>query len=243
MTNRIITDMLTAHEGHPNVNPSFSWYSFPTINMGVNPHASALSPSYPGIHYEDWPQIIPWSVIIRQKDAAEPSNTRVNTKDHCVYVWSIARRKWYAVQISHGHVGGQFDKEDYSTATAITRRIETDGTSSYIPPLTFSAQVYSDKIGYDINDIGGVFACISHKLVLNDKFSADTRSTDKWLVNCGADYWPPVGQPLGTTTVPGVGVGRFLFAGPEWRTSTFCALGTTYDWDKDIFPEDFVLAP
>ena len=225
MPQNIIADMLARNESVPR-GPAFGWSQAATTTMGLVPHAASLPGWYVGTPYVDWPVIIPWVAVFHDGGAPYPTNTRVALKNIVCAMWSVSQSCWVTVSASPIPQGGQEHDAAFSSLFTHTRRTEADGSESLKPTYGNVGEVWAHKATFDIDDLGGWYCAVDHRLVIDDSNGPDTTGADRWLVQMGADYYPDLVTDFGATPVPGVATGRILRATPAWRKSTMLLMGS-----------------
>ncbi|GAB7562301.1 hypothetical protein LG202_03400 [Methylobacillus methanolivorans] len=230
--------MTTENEAMPAASDQYAWAYKPTMVMGANPTASGIPKWYPGKRFAVWDRVLGWITVYREKGAPAPVNTRIAFKDLSLYYFSKAQKKWILLEslpnIEEDH-RGEANTEGTNIRVPYDVRLEKDGFKSYKFPAGSWFHTYGYMHRFDINDFGGLYYRFDFKLVLDNPAGPNTLNTDKLVVQAGADYYP-VEYPkesLGASYNPGVGTGRFLRAGPQWRTATFTLMTPDYKIDEN----------
>ncbi|MCB5188069.1 hypothetical protein LG200_08640 [Methylobacillus caricis] len=226
-------DMVVENEGIPEGSDKFAWAYKPTLIMGYNPTASGIPSWYPGKRFAVWDRALGWVTAYREKGAANPVNTRLALKDFYLYYFSKSKKQWvlleYLPNIKEDY-RGEANMEVTNAPSTFDVRTESDGIKSYKMAPGSWFHTYGYLKNFELSDFGGLYYRFDFKLVLDNPKGPNTLNSDKWLVQSGADYYP-VEYPkesLGAPYNPGVGTGRFLRAGPQWRTSTFLVMTPPY---------------
>ena len=234
----ISKDMVTENEGIPATgDKNYAWAYKPVLAMGLNPTSAGVPSWYPGTKFPVWNQVLGWVTAYREKGAEYPVNTRVALKDLYLYYFSKSKKSWILLEhipaIQEWH-RGEGNTENDNVRTSFNMRREADGSTSYLVPHGSWFHTYGYLHQFDVNDYGGLYFRFDFRLVTDDLSRPSTLNKDRWVVQSGADYYPS-GFPnvnLGASYNPGVGTGRFLRAGPNWRTSTFLILAPEYELKK-----------
>jgi hypothetical protein len=147
-------------------------------------------------------------------------NTRVQFRNLKIFVLSESTRKWSLVKSDASPYTDSWAYPFTFNADGGTR-VEASGGLSFKPKYPVFAHGYGTQMTIVPQDIRAVFVSMETKLVLENASSADDRSSAKYLVNVGADYWPNA-QAVNTTWgyAPGIGQGRFILATQDWRKAT-----------------------
>jgi hemolysin activation/secretion protein len=84
-------------------------------------------------------------------------------------------------------------------------------------------------VNLDPNDIKGIYTQVQARLILNNPAGFDDRSSARYLVNDGADYWRSVSAPWAAdwSNNDGVASGRFKFVKNDWQNFTMTTLLAT----------------
>jgi hypothetical protein len=216
--------MKLPNEGIPHGCDNLDWAYAPRIVMGDNPTQANLPSYYTGAVYPTYPRITTWFLVCREAGSMPTVNSRVNIQSIQLYVKSKVTGLWTLLDDSLVPGGADYQEQvppsimvGTGESQAWKPRIEADGTISLRPPEQFFSQGWGVMQTLDVADIGGVYIQVSHRVITDDQTKPDTRATDKWIVNIGADYWAADGSvPMATIACMD---GRFLKSCTDWRTS------------------------
>lgn len=218
--------MLAFNEARPFGPTTFGWHATPTTTMGLVPHMPPVPNWYEGTQYADWPYIIPWVVVFADSVAPWPQNSRVALRDMVLAYYNLAQGKWITLYGPDLPVGGQDHDAAFTATFPNTHQIESDGSWSYAPQYNRCAECWGSRQQFDISQIGGVFASVSHRIAPLNASGLN----DRWLVQIGADYYPDLGPWNGVN--PGVATGRIKRVMPQWRTTTMLLTDGSFSLDQ-----------
>lgn len=173
-----------------------------------------------------WNQIYcadPWGV---SHTAGWIDNTRVMSWDHQLWIKSKATGQWtrYAMSDSlsgeawspnFSSYGGQSSSVDRRTESSTgyqsMRLVYDSGEPTGVGYWIFHG--YSGGIvAIDPYDVADVLVSQKTSLVVHDSFYADDRDYARFLLACGADYYPATSLPV----YPGVGTSRHKLVTAKW---------------------------
>jgi hypothetical protein len=182
------------------------WYQKPRISMGNNPPA-------------DWTAFIAWGQLYEDINKNPATNTRVQIRNIKAYILSKSTNRWTRVQNS-GRVEGAWYAESFAdneNKPAAVRN-ESEGVSvtagngfnfHFWPP---------NRVTIDPTDIAGVFTTVQARLILNDPNKPDDRTTARYILSMGADYWKSLDAPWDNfKTNADAAIGKFKYVRNEWR--------------------------
>jgi hypothetical protein len=177
-----------------------------------------------------WNVVFPWFVIF-DGVGHEGTNTRVQIRG--MKVWIKGRRSgdWRLAgasdRVDGAHYakhlqGGDIGKPDV--------RIEPDGSSAIRPPggpATYHGWCCGPA-SIDGPDVAAVFVTLQARLVVDRRDRPDDRSTSRYLVQVGADYYPDAKTQVAAFAPvafnPGVGLSRFKLVTTQWQAFNFATI-------------------
>lgn len=196
----------------------YEWQKYPLIIM--QSPASADIPSWFEFYKPKWCYTLNSWLQVFEAEGNVAKNTRVQFRNMKLFALSESSRKWSLLK---NDVSPSTDSWKYPFAFAADggTRAESSGGFSFKPKYPVFAHGYGTQTTIVPQDIRAIFVSMETKLVLENASGIDDRSSAKYLVNVGADYWPNA-QAVNTTWsyAPGVGQGRFILATPDWRKAT-----------------------
>jgi hypothetical protein len=206
---QLANDMQGANEGHPHGVPlSYDWANGPAVVMGNN--ASG------------WQAITSWGALYEAAEGNAATNTRVNIRNMQTYLLQKSTGRWVLLQ-NTSKPNGEAYLEDF--AGDVNRpadlRTESDGTVSATAGGGYNFHFYpSNRASINPNDVGGIVTILQARLIVADPNRPDDRSTARYLLNSGADYYPALtgGWPGNTSYNPGVALGKMKYVKAEWRS-------------------------
>ena len=211
--------MGTPNEGVPHGDDNFNWAYRPYIQQGIDLTDQGLPFWYKGTRHPVWNRALAWFTIYREAGSLPSRNSRVEVKDISLWVKSKATGQWTLLNNSATPKGNDYLEGSQSTKPWLSK-IEAEGISLR-PERNYYAHGWGSMVTIDnYKDVAGVYAEISHRVIIDNVWDVDSRFIDKWLVNVGVDFRPPVPA----TEVTNSFQGRYLRAIPEWRVSNGIAL-------------------
>ncbi len=207
----ISRDMKLPHEAPPHGIPTYySWKYVPTMGRG-----NTLPPG--------WEAIIAWGQLFvdeTQDNSEDPApNTRVALKDLRIL---LLDKSGHWSELGNFPIVGGLYEEDFSlniNKDADIRQ-ESDGSISTKAGQGYNFHFYWDRrIAIDGDNIMGLIAVVSGKLILDDPSKPDDRANSKYILGSGADYWrdfTSVWAPEEGNNAA-VALGRLKRVGNEWR--------------------------
>lgn len=207
----ILDDMSLSNEGHPNgINHSWSWYSGPDVKNPAPIPENFLNG---------------WGLIFREENSALSSNTRIQIKYVKTYYLTKSDNLWHQVQD-----GLNLESKWYleyisndNDGISSNQRSESIGISGN--PISGYCFHFWDIHRGPINstDIKGTFVTIAARLIVDNPNFLDDRTSSRFLVNAGADYYLDMNNGSPTN----IGEGRFKYVKTGWRCFNFCSLSQT----------------
>jgi len=211
---RIANDM-GVNEGHPHgVPPTYDFYSGSFIGMGNDPAGNAA------IEF--------WGDLYIDAGGNPATNTLVNIRN-CQIWWKRASTGAWTLGVLTNTVEIGRYAEDFSSFIALlTPRTETDGSLSFKTVSGEVAHFYAPfpRIPIDPADMGGIVSVCEARLIVDNSGLADDRSSAKFLLGAGGDYYPATTGP-GITGNPGIGGGKFKYVTSDWNSFAFTTLSLT----------------
>jgi hypothetical protein len=203
------------NEGFPHGVPlSYDWANGPIISMGNNSNG--------------WHAITSWGALYEASEGNPATNTRVNVRNMRTFFLQKSTGKWLLLQNTSRPDGAAYVEDfagDVNRAADI--RTESDGTISATAGGGFNFHFYpQDRAAIDPNDIGGIVTVVEARLILGDLSRADDRSSARYLLSSGADYYPALtgGWPGNTDFNPGVALGKMKYVHEQWRSFAMTTL-------------------
>lgn len=199
----------------------YDWAHKPNVDFGINP-VKANAPWYVNALYPVYPNLLSWFQVYREAGTKPAVNSRVQIRNLTTWIKSKSTGIWTAIDTQLTPVNGDYQEYPNPTnfskpTTALTRRIESDGTVSLKPDEGFFSHGWGITQQPNLTDLGGLCITLDLRIITDDLTKPDTRLTDSWVANVGADWWNPTG------TSPGQAIdafnGRFIKLVPEWRTA------------------------
>ncbi|MGL4175091.1 MAG: hypothetical protein ACRCSN_03360 [Dermatophilaceae bacterium] len=212
LAERIASDMTGTHEERPHGVPeSYDWAAGPRVGKGNS------CPS-------DWNAMIPWGHAYEPASGNPATNTRVHVKGLQTLYLSKSDGQWHVWQSSED-VGGAMYVEDFvgdeSKGGPEYVRDEPDGGQSAIPGDGFNFHFWTpERATVDCSDIAGVVSTVQARLVVDDTAKPDDRSTARFLMSVGADYWRSLDAQWAAdwSNNGDIGIGKFRFIGTEFTS-------------------------
>lgn len=205
----IINDMTLPPDGLPHGVPtSWDWATHAEIDMGNNPGT--------------FKAMTAWGQTYIASTGNPATNTRVNIRNIQAYVLSKSDGKWHQLQ-SSALVQGDYYLEDFSGDVSITgdQRTESDGTISVIPGNGYNFHYWPPNGRATINptDIAAIFTTCQARLIVNNPALPDDRSTARFLLDMGGDYWLSLTAAWAPNEANNndIGMGRFKWVTNNWQ--------------------------
>lgn len=230
-------------------------YPTPVAFTGTNPDYAEVSwitnPTTTGAL---WTRALYWNQIY----CADPwgishtpgwiNNTRVMSWDHQLWIKSKSTGQWTRYTLSDSlsgeawspnfsFYGGQSSSVDCRTESATgyqsIRLVYDSGEPTGVGYWIFHG--YSGGIvSIDPYDVAEVLASQKTSLVVHDLFYADDRDYSRFLLACGADYYPATSLPV----YPGVGTSRHKLVRAKWPNWQYHVMHTMTEAQFD-YPSSF----
>ena len=205
--------MKLAHEALPNGVPSsYNWSQNPRVGMGVNPRDGFTASTA-------------WGQVYVEKGTTPVANTRVQLRNMQMYYFSISNQCWVELQNSVSVKGGAYRENFQGNANRpADQRNESnnggglsvragDGYNYHFWPTDQRATID------DPDDIGAIFSTCQARLILHDPNGEDDRSTARYLLSVGGDYW--YNESIGWAEFKTNGdwaIGRFRYVTTSWQS-------------------------
>jgi hypothetical protein len=209
VADQIAADMQGQNEGLPHGVPSsYDWATGPVISMGNNS--------------QGWQAITSWGALYESAEGNPASNTRVNIRNMRTYFLQKSTGRWLLLQ-NTSHPNGEAYVEDYAgdAHKPADVRTEPDGTISATAGGGYNFHFYpADRASINPWDIGGIVTIFEARLIVGDRNRPDDRSSARYLMSSGADYYPALtgGWPGSADFNPGVAGGKMKYVKTEWRS-------------------------
>jgi hypothetical protein len=232
----IVNDMKlmndTALAGIPS---NYGWAQGPGYLMMGNTPRGTNTPSWWNVDNqrykssEWWNAILPW-IVIFDGVGNQASNTRVQVRDMKIYMKSKKSGSWKLLSHSVGVSGENYPKSlQGDNVTTPDSRGESDGSTSIRPPggsLVFHG--WGSFSDIDGSDVAAIFMTLQARLVKDNANGKDDRSSAKYLIHVGGDYYPDRStrvSDLGPAYYfPGIGTSRAKLVSSEWQAFNFATI-------------------
>lgn len=211
----IVDDMRLPHEARPRGVPlSHGW--------AIKPRRGRF------MRTERYRAIAAWGQVYEAIQGSRSSNTRVQIRDIRSYYLSKRDRKWRLLDQSRRVDGAAF-REDFFNNLNIPAQVrkEADGSISVQMVKGYNYHFWSSRSRVPIQplDVAGLFIAVDARLIVNNPRQPDDRARARYLMSVGADYWTTMTAPWDHfKTNADVGLGRFRYIGPTWKTFTMTSL-------------------
>jgi hypothetical protein len=209
----IINDSKLPHEGKLHGVPdSYSWSKGPILENDPR----------------NFTAMIAWGQLYEDARGNTASNTRVQLRNIEALYLSKLDNKWHLIQ-QNTDVEGAAYVEDFVNDVhkpAQTRQ-EPDGGISVTAGGGYNFHFWTKTGRSLINtaDVVGIYITVQGRLVLNDASQPDDRSSARYLLGVGGDYWLSLTAPWDNfTTNGGIGVGRLKYVKKEWQAFNICTV-------------------
>lgn len=217
--------MASASEALP-ISPIFDWQHRAKITMSA-PRGDAIPSWWTGNRPEWVYDALAWFVT-QEAEGNKATNSRVQMKDLRMYILSQSSKKWSQLDIKSTP-----DVELYSYPFAYVSgspgyRKESSGGISVKPKYPNFHHGYGHEKTITPQDVRAVFIAMDFRLTIDDPNKSDDRSSAKYVVSTGGDYWPGNGDIWSLGYAPGMGSGRMLLATSNWRTATLLVPNPNY---------------
>jgi hypothetical protein len=176
-----------------------------------------------------WNQIVPWMVIFDGVGHAA-TNTRVEMRSMKAYFKSRSSGQW--ILLSQGTIEGE-NYPKYLNATVSGRPDIVsvgNGVVSVRPPSTdlhFHGWCCARSLPAPA-DIAAIHITLQARLTVHDTARPDDRSTARYLIQVGGDYYPDASRNLKAfapvTWNPGIGLSRSKLVGNVWQSYSFTTI-------------------
>jgi hypothetical protein len=211
----IVNDTKLLHEGKLHGLPdSYDWSKGPRMGMGNNPGT--------------FKAMIAWGQVYEDAQGNPATNTRVQLRNMEAWYLSKMDNKWHLVQQSQD-VEGRAYVEDFvnDINKPANTRVEPDGGISVTAGDGYNFHFWTTTGRSEINpdDIKGVFVTLQARLVLEDITKADDRTTAKYLLGVGGDYWLSLTAAWDWFRTNGdIAIGRMKYVKKNWQAFNMCTL-------------------
>jgi hypothetical protein len=175
-----------------------------------------------GNNSQGWQAITAWGALNEAAEGNPARNTRVNIRNMRTYFLQRSTGRWLLLQDT-SRPDGEAYVEDYAgdAHKPADVRTEPDGTISATAGGGYNFHFYpSDRARIDPSDIGGIVTLFEARLIVADRNQPDDRSSARYLMSSGADYYPGLtgGWPGTADFNPGVAGGKMKYVKTEWRS-------------------------
>ena len=187
-----------------------------------------------------WTSGTGWGQIYRDYTNASDSNTRIAIKDFYVYLFNKNTKTWQQVQ--GPTFNGASYVENYATNNSVSAnsRTEADGSISVKLTKGYNFHFYPGGRWNITTALGGAgqagyYAVFKARKIMDNPSGVDDRSTARYLMNVGGDWWqtPSVGYGGFAVTNREIGFSKFKYISNDWQT---IRQSTVLDADLTNFP-------
>ncbi len=206
----ILDDMQKPHEGNPHGVPlNYDWAQKPRVGMGTDPG--------------NFKAAIAWGQIYEDRLGNPATNTRVQVRNMQMYYFSKKQQKWIELQKTMqvegnayredfvGDINKVADKRDESNNGGGLSVTAGDGYNFHFWPKT-------DRVDIDPTDIEIIYSTVQARLIVDDSNKPDDRSTARYLLSMGGDYWYDKSVQWAEFKTNGdFAIGRFKYVTNEWQ--------------------------
>jgi hypothetical protein len=216
----VIRDMSLPSEA-PVIDPKYDWQRKPRITQYA-PSGTILPSWWSGMRPQWCYKVLSWYTAYEAQGNAA-TNTRVQLRHLRIYVLSNRTRRWGLVDaVNRPHTDLWRYPFNYAGGTYVSgARQEAGGGHSVKPYYPNFHHGYGKVRSIEHpSDVRAVFIAMDFRLVVDDPEKADDRTTARYVIDVGADYYPGEGMSWGMDYAPGVGNGRYLLATKQWRTAS-----------------------
>ena len=213
----IIGDVTLPHEGKPHGVPeNWDWACQPRAGMTTPP--------------DSWTAAIAWGQVYEWAEGNPATNTRVQIKDIEMYYLSRTDSSWHVLQQTTLVEGAAY-REDFANdeSRPADIRSEPGGSLSIMAGNGYNFHFWpaSGRTEFPANDVIGCFVTVQARLILDDPEGVDDRSSAKYLMSVGGDWWESLNAVWDNwTTNADMGIGRFRFVTPEWKSFNMISIPT-----------------
>lgn len=226
-----LQSMYIPHEVRPNGVPDhYGWKNKPSVGMGTEPYASSLRSTWSGYRFEKWRSMLSWFVVYEADGGNPAKNAAVEIGGIEMWYLSQADRIWRKLQSGiYPKWHGAYSTNAVDKAKA---KVISEKRSNNLVVIPTNQSMVHGGLGHvetpwskdpSRADLAAVFVSVKHRLVVRNPSAHDDRDKARLVVQAGADYYPFMGArvvDLNATSVPSIGLGRFLLADEHWRYST-----------------------
>lgn len=230
------------HEAFPHgVSIEAAWRTHPTIAQGMNPDNSNIA-WWPGPVFSAWKGICAWFIIFQEETGHTATNGAVEISGISLTVlrktgkWDVLfsqkQPAWFAAYSENAVNLG-----DPATWSAIGLDGGVDVQPGYLyggaPQTIHGGSGRLQLWDSHAPDFDAIHVSVRHRLVLKNRGGVDDRSSAKFIIQAGADYYPTVTTTMQdiapATYYPGVGLGQFVQVAKEWRYAPFVVVNSGID--------------
>ncbi len=191
------------------------------------------------IAWPNWRGILHWNQLYRPTTghlSGFVDNTRVQMRNAQLWVKRRSTGQWIRLSKSND-IGGAAMNPNFGDIPNVTwiyvdSRAESEGVSvRHLPESQYGINIFHGWAGgireIDGTDIAAVWSSIETRLILHNPSGKDDRDSARYLMGCGADYYPNTTKDRPFYLLPGVGTSRHTLVSKEWKT---CVMHTmNYD--------------
>lgn len=217
---QVTSDMEQPSEAVP-IKPKFEWAFRPKVTMRA-PRGDAIPDWWKGDRPVWTNAILSWFTLFEAQDNGAV-NSAVEIGSLRLFIYSRREQRWVRIDLAptpevtlweypFRHVTGPGHGPTNLLAPA---------RKSYKPAYPFFYHGWGHAKAIDAPDVGAVFAAMEFRLAVIDSARMDDRSSARFVLSVGADYYPDMKLRWSLGFAPGVGNGRLLLAKNSWRTATF----------------------
>lgn len=211
-------DMQQPSEAIPRGQEKFAWAFRAAVVMGSNPTAAGIPAWWPGEKIPEWPYVLSWFTIYRAAGSPGPGNTRIQIENLRLWIQSRATGAWRLLDDCDLPQGEDRPESRDGPAQPWNAQTRADGLLSLRPANGYWSHGWGVMKDIVVNDIGGIYVEMNHRLILDAESGEETRYRDRWVVSVGADYYPP-DKKNPAPYAPGAVVGRYILSQPDFRRS------------------------
>lgn len=209
-------DMTGKHAGRMHGVPSnYNWAMGPRVGVGNRPDRYGFT------HISSWGQ------IYEDINGSPARNVRVACRDISLWILSARTGKWRRTNASK-EVNGANYVEDFAgnASKPAPLRRERDGSVSATLGEGYNFHLYATRARSHIDpeDVAGVIAMFSARVIKDDPNGPDERRRARYLASAGADYWLDAYVGATPSTHADAGIGKARYLSPRWLTLTMSTL-------------------
>lgn len=220
--NQAVTDMSTASERLP-IADYTNWQRAPVITQ-YSPAGSSIASWWVWERPTWCTGFLNWHTIY-EAQGNTATNTRVEIRYLRNYFLSNATRTWVEFDVVAAPRTGVWNYPFTGGADDTNARAESDGGVSFKPVYPNFRHGYG-KTNFprvclaNPSDVRALFCAMDFRLVVDNAALTNDMANARYVVDCGGDYYPDCSTYAQWSQgyAPGAGNGRYLSAGPAYRT-------------------------